>query len=597
MKKRLLLLVLIVLSTVVYAQVQRSGKLIAISGKKYYLHKVESGQTMFGVSKAYAVSINEILKANRKQATDLREGELLRIPYAQPSTVIQSLTYKHYIVKKGDTLYSLAKKFETTEEELIRLNAGVEVALVEGRRLIVPVLSENQPRYDSEYYYHIVKKGETLASIGRRYGMSLKKIKRSNRGLNPDRLSPGDEVRIPIAKARAEVAKIHRVNRKTMGQMEVFVDKDASEKRRGTLTKIPSSWKHTPYRHYEKEAEKGSANFELEEPTDYNADFAEEYKMLVFLPLKKSSMMVDYYKGMLLAMQENGDVPVDIQVFDSGSSKVKVRSVLQSRGDVDFIVGPYSKSVFSEALPYAKGNTMLVSLLSKNEEVYYNPNVLQLNTTEKTINHKIAEYLVNKNRTNNIILFDGKAFVKYQVLGIGSEEVQKLTNLLNTAQDKINLSKEEVEEQIKEQLSNSRKNIIVVPESNYKEVNKVLSSLSIFSRNNVEVVGYYKWKLLPNIDPEVLFNLNVTYFTPFHYLASEQSAFMNRYKERFQAFPNDFSYMGYETMCKILRGIKSGGRNFYQKPLQKIFKHKGGGYESIDLHKVQFQKNYKITAE
>ncbi len=597
MQKRLLLLVLIVLSTVVYAQVQRSGKLIAVSGKKYYLHKVQPGQTMFAVSKSYAVSINEILKANHKKTTDLKEGELLRIPYTQLSTVIQSLTYKHYIVKKGDTLYALAKKFETSKEELIRLNAGIEVALVEGRRLIVPVFSENQPRYDREYYYHIVKKRETMSSIGRRYGMTLSQIKRSNRKLASDRLQPGDEVRIPIEKARAEVAAIHRVNRKTVGQVEVFVDKDASEKRRGTLTKIPASWKHTPYRHYEKEVEKGSSDFEIEEISNYTADFAAQYKMLVFLPLKKASMMVDYYKGMLLAMQENGDVPVDIQVFDSGNNEVKVSSVLRNQGDVDFIVGPYSRSLFSKALPYAKGNTMLVSLLSKNEEVYYNPNVLQLNTTEKTVNHRIAEYLVNKHRTDNIILFDGEAFVKYRVLGVGSGEIQKLTNLINAAQDKLRLSKDEIEGQIKEHLSTSRENIVVVPESNYKEVNRVLNTLSIFSRNNIEVVGYYKWKLLPNIDPEVLFNLNVTYFTPFHYLASEQSDFVNSYKERFQTFPNDFSYMGYETMRKLLGGIKIGGRNFFQKPLHGIFKHKGGGYESIDLRKVQFQKNYEITAE
>lgn len=592
MRRLLVLFLIFFYTSTIYAQVQRTTNLVSISGEKYYLHKVETQQTMYAISKAYGVSINRILEVNRKKTTDLREGELLKIPYAQPATVVQSLKYKHYIVEKGDTLYSLAKKFGTTQDELITLNAGVEVALVEGRRLIVPVVSENQPRYDNEYYYHIVKEKETLSSISRRYGIGLGRLKRENKSINPDRLQPNDEVQIPIANARAEVAAIRMVNRKTKGQKEVLVEKDPSEKNRGPFTQIPEGWKPTEP---EEIAEQGQDEFIV----NYEPDFKDSYEMVVLLPLKNSySGMLNYYKGMLLAIQENQDVPVAINVYDSQRSRSVVQAQLAKHRNADFIVGPYSQKVFPAAISFANRNTTLVSLLSKNEAVYKNENVLQINTTEQSINHEIAKYVVNEHANNNVIYFDGRIFRTYKdTTALISDKIENLTNLINAVQDKGDKGEKNYQKELEELIDDSKKNVVVVPESNYKIVNQILNALNVFSMNDVEVVGYYKWKLLPNIDPDMLFNLNVTYFTPFHYLPSEQVAFRDAYKEKFHAFPDDFSYMGYATMSKLLKGIKDGGCNFYKKPLQKIQKHKEGGYESIDLHRVQFNEGYKIIVE
>lgn len=592
MRKIILLLLVLLCFSISYSQIKRSEKLVVISGEKYYLHRVEPHQTMYSLSKAYAVSISNILEANHKETTDLQQGELLKIPYAEPATVVQSMKYKHYIVKKGDTLYSLAMKFKTTEQELITLNAGVEVALVEGRRLIVPIVLENQPRYDSSYYYHIVKKKETLSAIARRYGMSLGKLKRLNDKVSPNRLKPNDEVRIPIDNARAEVAAIRMINRKTKEQNEVLVEKDASEKYQGTLTKIPEGWVPPLF-------EEDSLAQEQEELLSYEPEFKDSYEMAIFLPLKNSfSGMLNYYKGMLLAAEENGDIPVNIQVYDSRRNRSVVQSHLRKHKKPDFIVGPYMQNVFPAVLPFADGGTTVVSLLSKNEAVYTNKNVLQINTTERSINHKIAEYVVNEHINDNVILFNGYTFVNYSdTAKLSSDKIKRLAYLINTAQDKGGKSVKNYQQEFEKLLNTDKKNIVIVPESNYKLVNQILNALNVFSMNDIEVIGYYKWKLLPMIDPNMLFNLNVTYFTPFHYLPSEQKAFVNSYKEKFNAFPDDFSYMGYETMHKLLTGIRAGGRNFYKKPLQRILKHKGGGYENINLHKVQFRKDYEIIAE
>ncbi len=591
MRRIIFVLLVLFYSSASYSQIKRSEKPVTISGKKYYLHKVESKQTLYSISKAYSVSINTILKANHKQTVDLREGELLKIPYTAPATVVQNLRYRYYIVKKNDTLFSLAKRFHTTQEELITLNAGIEVALIEGRRLIVPLVNEDQPRYDANYYYHIVSKKETFSAIARHYGINLRKLKKTNKNLDPDRISPKDEIKIPIENARAEVARIRLINRKTKGEKEVLIVDNLSEKKKGTFIQIPEGW--NPTTSYEEQED----GYETESSLFYEGNFRDSYKMLVFLPLQNSySGMLDYYKGMRLAMQENSDVPVLIKVYDSYKDGNVVRNYLQKEEDVDFIVGPYLKQVFPTALDFADENTAVVSLLSKNNEVYKNENIFQINTTERSINYKIAQYVLTEHPADNIIFFNGTTFKKY--VTPDSLKIKPLADMINNYQsnrilDNIESYREEFEKLFDEE----KKNIIIIPESDQIRVSTLLSALNIFSMHDIEVIGYYKWKLLPNIEPEILFNLNVTYFTPFHYLPTEQKVFVEMYKEQFGSYPNDFSYMGYKTMQTLLRGIRLGGKDFYKKPLQQIQKHKGGGYENINLHKVQFTDDFKIISD
>lgn len=610
MRKFIFLLVALASTASIFSQIQRSDRMIEFLGKKYYMHKVESGQTMFSISKTYGISITKLLDVNHKKNTDLQKGEILKIPYTEPNSIVQSLKYKHYIVKKGDTLYSLSKKFKTSKEELIDLNAGIEIALIEGRRLIVPIVSAGQPRYDAEYYYHIVQNKETLSSISRRYGINLRQLKKINKDINPNKLSAGSEIKIPIKNARAEVAMVRIINRKTKGQKEVFVEQDSSENSNKPLTQIPASWVPSPYEPYNDENSSENVfleNYNIENVSGYVPEFKNTYKATLFLPLKNANYrMLNYYRGMRLAIAQNKDIPLHINVYDTEKDKHKVSKILRHQGDVDFILGPYNSNIFPTALPYANQETKLISLLSKNEDVYSNPNILQLNTTENMINYKIATYIVNEHRADNIIIFDGKKFKKYENKEkTKSEEIQDLTETLIKIQKKQHLkfavTKENFESLVYPKTENKdkkmSKTIALVPISDYKTTAQVLNFLNGYSRQDISVVGYYKWKLLPNIAPELLFNLNTVYFTPFNYSTAEQKDFIESYKTLFNAYPDDFSFMGYEIMSKFLEGLKKHGLYFYKKPLEKIFKYRNGGYEYINLYKVKYNKDYTITVE
>ena len=97
-----------------------------------------------------------------------------------------------YTVLKGDTLWSIAKKFNTTVDNLKKANKLNGNMLYIGQNLVVPEYFTTE---DTNITY-IVKKGDTLYSIATLYGVSINDLKNSN-NLSSDILSIGQEIKIP----------------------------------------------------------------------------------------------------------------------------------------------------------------------------------------------------------------------------------------------------------------------------------------------------------------------------------------------------------------------------------------------------------------
>lgn len=91
-----------------------------------------------------------------------------------------------YIVKKGDNLYSISKRFNVTQEELMKLNNLTTNLLSIGQVLKIPTNSETT---------YIVLKGDTLYKIAKEYNTSVEEIKKKN-NLNSNTLSIGQILKI-----------------------------------------------------------------------------------------------------------------------------------------------------------------------------------------------------------------------------------------------------------------------------------------------------------------------------------------------------------------------------------------------------------------
>ncbi len=104
-----------------------------------------------------------------------------------------------YTIKKGDTLYSLAKTFESTVERLAEINNIENVDLIyAGKTLCIPLPLQYYPACRTSNYY-IVKEGDTAVSIAKYFGVSTTQILYSNIGIDLDNLYDGMILCIPLA--------------------------------------------------------------------------------------------------------------------------------------------------------------------------------------------------------------------------------------------------------------------------------------------------------------------------------------------------------------------------------------------------------------
>jgi len=154
-------------------------------------YTVKKGDTLYGISNQYGVSAQDIYNLNNLNTTNLQIGQILRIP---TSSGINPGGVFTYTVKKGDSLYSIAKRYETTVDEIIKLNDLNNINLSIGQKLSIPETGESVSKLPS-YINYTVKKGDSLYSIARKYNISTDDIVKDN-NLSNLTLSIGQNLKI-----------------------------------------------------------------------------------------------------------------------------------------------------------------------------------------------------------------------------------------------------------------------------------------------------------------------------------------------------------------------------------------------------------------
>lgn len=160
------------------------GKYIAPTGAKYYT--VKTGDSLWSISKRFGITVDELKKANNLKSNLLSIGQNLIIPG------LTSDTTDEYIVKKGDTLYGIARKFGLTVTELKKLNNLISNSLSIGDVLKV---SKSTSNINGDNTY-TVKKGDSLYSIAQKYKTDVDTLKRLN-NLTSNNLSINQILKIP----------------------------------------------------------------------------------------------------------------------------------------------------------------------------------------------------------------------------------------------------------------------------------------------------------------------------------------------------------------------------------------------------------------
>ena len=161
---------------------------IPIEGSNTYV--VKSGDSLWSIAKKYNISVDELKKANNLTNNLLSIGQILRIPTTKEE---ESGNYIIYTVKSGDTLYSIARNYDLSVSDIVDFNKLSGNVLSIGQQLILPV---QEKIIETDYDTYIVKSGDTLYSLAKKYNTSVDELKSIN-GLSSNSLSLGQKLLVP----------------------------------------------------------------------------------------------------------------------------------------------------------------------------------------------------------------------------------------------------------------------------------------------------------------------------------------------------------------------------------------------------------------
>lgn len=147
------------------------------------IYTVKKGDTLFSLSKKFDTSVELLKVTNSLYRDTIHSGQKIQVPVVSEAGT--------YIVKKGDTLYSVAKKYGVTVEALMEENHLTKETIFTGQTLIVPT-----HYHQAGEGIYTVQPGDTLWNIAMRYDLSLNELKDANK-LKENMVLIGQRLTIP----------------------------------------------------------------------------------------------------------------------------------------------------------------------------------------------------------------------------------------------------------------------------------------------------------------------------------------------------------------------------------------------------------------
>ncbi len=569
------------------------------------IHVVAPKETWYGIARLYKVPVKDLISENPGIDT-LKIGMSVRIPQIKESEKVITEGFAEHTVLPQETLYGLSGKYNTSIEELIRLNPSLKDGLKVGQVLMVPV-SKGEPNNglkvqvtDTTYKIHIVQRKETLYSISKLYNVSLNDIVSANPHMDGN-LKKGDELRIPqtTMKVRPYVSPDTIIMGRPINKQAVEVQPTYTCKKLSNNSKQYNVALMLPLKLEMVDS------IRVSDPTSLAA--ANEIESFDF---------IQFYQGALIAADSMAAIGMNVKLHiydtDFGSGVTKTKRILNqpSMKNMDLIIGPFFAESFDITAQFAKMNSIpIINPLSRRTELIRdNDYIIKMQPSNWSQYNALSKYILQSHANDNIILVRRNQDENSNMSNIIKNSLTLggfTTNFHEVIYSSSGWSG------ISRNLSTSKKNIVLLLTNDQAVLPALLRDLSEKAESHhISVVGLPLWEDI-ELDYNYLVKLNTHFVKPWFvdYDRPEVVHFIKKFRSRYVAEPelDKYSFLGYDSMLYFLSALYDFGDGFIEcieeyskKGLSNdmIFvKSQEGGFEnqSVSIYKFNDFKREKLN--
>lgn len=538
-------------------QISVSTEKVNVNGEIMYVHNVKGKETLYSIAKAYNVSIEDIVRTNEQLKGGLKEGSKIYIPSggAAPEAVPESAI----TAEKVETV--VAKESPASEKK--NKLSGSEIKKYSKKK-------------------HTVKWYETIEDIAAKYKVTVDDIVGFN-NLESTVLNKKQVLYIPNDGYIAYIAQQKKLEQeKTVAEIET--QKEVQEQ-------VEEEMVHTPL---------------------YNTN---EVTYILPLALKDTlgpaNNFMDFYAGALLAANHLKEKGMDLKVNLVDQLQYNSINELYASADLSEsgkIIGPVKSSDISKLLELSSGRFhTIISPMDQLAEnlVEGNPALFQVPPTTSAQQENIVALFARKctEGSNPIIIY---------------EKGTKDTTLINMAQDALEskgiayttfsyalLEGREILEKILPLMKPECNNLVFIPSNSEAFVSDVVRNMNLVytnpleeNRRNITLFGLPKWRNFEGIEVDYFHRMNLHLSLPYFvdYGRVEVKDFLMKYRALFNNEPTPFAFQGYDV---TLSAFSLGTGNNVDGTLQINFKigaaTDGNGLSNTGTTDIAYNPDYTIT--
>ncbi|MDE7351041.1 MAG: LysM peptidoglycan-binding domain-containing protein [Muribaculaceae bacterium] len=582
---------------------------VNIAGSEYYMYEVKKGDSKYGIANRFGWNIDRLEELNPSLGYKMEKGTKVYYPVdtiveetemTPEFTLPESYPVIRHVVKKGDSVYSIAKMYGVTVDKVYLYNPSSKSVLRRGDVITLPQESDSI-NDGTTYLYYTIKDNDTLNGIASAFNTSVEQLLRDNKGVSENRFASGDILRISVnsnkdvtVKKEVDETHIARIDTYKAGKNDTWetvaektgVDVDElKEANSGTHLKknailaIPVVETTV----VEKEVEpvddrentlEGRRDIYKEvhmiDVADTVSDGREEVSIALMIEDPTSKRDNEFTRGAFLAVDRLKDAPYSIRLKVLCDSKdqtdsIAARASLLSQLEdfkADMVIATYERNFPLWLARYGEENGVeIVNTFDVKNELYMeNPSLIHLLTPSAYFSDEVGEWTASNMGSYTLVL-------------VGKEDKgDSFAESIKGRRDPSSILSMQLDDVAEMKLDEGGRYLFYGYPTSKEEIQSLLNAVEALKENNpfteIKVMGRPSWITLADGMKERFHKADV-YFPSrffFDHTSGPGKEFIASYSSAFghgpiRSFPT-YSVVGYDILNYFIPGIASNDGDF-----------------------------------